>query len=123
LKVHSFPLNLLYNQKRVITGKTTGYVRIVEYLLKNFKEYSMRYLLCLIGILIFNYVFTNAVNAQERAISEKDLHDKISAFWLGQLIGNYFGLPFENNYVDEPVPFLVDRIYTFKDDEAIHKRC
>ena len=57
--------------------------------------------------------------AQERAISEKDLHDKISAFWLGQLVGNYFGLPFENNYIDEPVPILVDRIYTHEDDVAL----
>jgi hypothetical protein len=65
-------------------------------------------------------VLPNVVTAQERAISEKELHDKISAFWLGQLVGNYFGLPFENNYVDEPVPFLVDRVYTFKDDTAIN---
>jgi ADP-ribosylglycohydrolase len=65
-------------------------------------------------------VLTNVVTAQERAISEKELHDKISAFWLGQLVGNFFGLPFENNYVDEPVPFLVDRVYTFKDDTAIN---
>jgi ADP-ribosylglycohydrolase len=79
----------------------------------------MRYFLHLSGVLIITYLFTHSVEAQERAISEKDLHDKISAFWLGQLVGNYLGLPFENNYVEEPVPFLVDRIYTFKDDEAI----
>lgn len=57
--------------------------------------------------------------AGERAISKKELKDKISAFWLGQLIGNYYGLPFENKYVDEPVPFMVDRIYTYADDEEI----
>ena len=50
---------------------------------------------------------------------EKDLNDKISAFWRGQLVGNYFGLPFENQYIDEPVPILVDRIYTYKDDETL----
>jgi hypothetical protein len=59
------------------------------------------------------------VYAQERAISETELHDKISAFWLGQLVGNYYGLPFENNYIDEPVPFLVDRIYTHADDDQL----
>jgi len=64
-------------------------------------------------------LFTNTVNCQERAISEKELNDKISAFWLGQLVGNYYGLPFENKYVDEAVPFLVDRVYTYKDDESI----
>jgi hypothetical protein len=29
------------------------------------------------------------------------------------------GLPFENNYIDEPVPFLVDRVYTHSDDAAL----
>ncbi len=79
----------------------------------------MRYFLQLTGILIIASLFTHTVNAQERAISETELHDKISAFWLGQLVGNYYGLPFENRYIEEPVPFLVDRIYTFEDDEVI----
>ncbi len=64
-------------------------------------------------------LFSTGVYAGERTISEEELKDKISAFWLGQLVGNYYGLPFENNYVDEPVPFLVDRIYTHEDDESI----
>jgi hypothetical protein len=59
------------------------------------------------------------VYAGERVISEKELHDKISAFWLGQLVGNYYGLPFENNYIDEPVPILVDRIYTHAEDAEL----
>jgi len=79
----------------------------------------MRSLMHFVVILTVLSVLTNAVSAQERAISEKELHDKISAFWLGQLVGNYFGLPFENNYIDEPVPFLVDRIYTHEDDPAL----
>ena len=80
----------------------------------------MRNLIHLAVILTVMSVLTNAVSAQERAISEKELQDKISAFWLGQLVGNYYGLPFENEYVDEPVPFLVDRIYTFRDDDSIN---
>ncbi len=79
----------------------------------------MRNLIHLAVILTVMSVLTNAVSAQERAISEKELQDKISAFWLGQLVGNYYGLPFENEYVDEAVPFFVNRIYTFKDDTAI----
>jgi hypothetical protein len=63
--------------------------------------------------------FVSAANAGEREISEQELTDKISAFWLGQLVGNYYGLPFENNYVDEPIPILVDRIYTHADDESL----
>jgi hypothetical protein len=70
-------------------------------------------------ILIISVFLTINVYAQERAISETELHDKISAFWLGQLVGNYYGLPFENNYIDEPVPFLVDRIYTHADDDQL----
>ena len=79
----------------------------------------MRYFLHLTQILIITSLFTNTVNAQERSIKEKDLNEKISAFWRGQLVGNYFGLPFENQYIDEPVPILVDRIYTYKDDETL----
>ena len=80
----------------------------------------MRYFKHFAVILIIASILTTTVNAQERAISEKELQDKISAFWLGQLVGNFYGLPFENNYVDESVPFLVDRIYTFKDDTTIN---
>jgi len=79
----------------------------------------MSYFKILVGMLIVPLVFSNTVYCQDRAISEKELDDKISAFWLGQLVGNYYGLPFENKYVDEPVPFIVDRIYTYNDDEAI----
>src|SRR5690606_31345488 len=50
--------------------------------------------------------------AQERTITRTELVDKISGFWIGQLVGNYMGFPFENVYVDEPIPVLVDRYYT-----------
>lgn len=50
--------------------------------------------------------------AQERSISRADLIEKTSGFWIGQLVGNYMGFPFENVYVDEPIPVLVDRYYT-----------
>jgi ADP-ribosylglycohydrolase len=50
--------------------------------------------------------------AQERSISRADLIEKISGFWIGQLVGNYMGFPFENVYVNEPIPVLVDRYYT-----------
>ncbi|MDA0327211.1 MAG: ADP-ribosylglycohydrolase family protein [Bacteroidetes bacterium] len=57
--------------------------------------------------------------SQERKISEDELKDKISGFWIGQLTGNYLGLPFENRYVEEPIPILIDRIYTYKDDASL----
>lgn len=60
-------------------------------------------------------LFSSAVSdlhAKERVISHDELMDKLSGFWNGQLLGNYMGFPFENLYVDEPVPVLVDRVYT-----------
>lgn len=50
--------------------------------------------------------------AQDRTITRAELIDKISGFWIGQLVGNYMGFPFENVYVDQPIPVLVDRYYT-----------
>jgi ADP-ribosylglycohydrolase len=57
--------------------------------------------------------------AEQREISRETLLDKMNGFWVGQLVGNYLGFPFENLYVDEPIPFLVDRYYTFRDDPAL----
>src|SRR5690606_26271372 len=36
-----------------------------------------------------------------------------------QLAANYLGLPFENLYVDEPVPVLVDRVYSAGNDGGL----
>jgi ADP-ribosylglycohydrolase len=79
----------------------------------------MRCVSRLVAILAVFTVFALGVHAEERAISEEELLDKISGFWLGQLVGNYMGFPFENLYVDEPIPMLVDRIYTHADDETL----
>ena len=68
---------------------------------------------------VISTVLTSVSYAQERSISKDELHDKIEAFWLGQLVGNYLGLPFENNYVDEAVPELINRIYSIEDDTKL----
>ena len=52
--------------------------------------------------------------AQQRSIARADLVEKISGFWIGQLVGNYMGFPFENVYVNEPIPILVDRYYRYQ---------
>ena len=44
-------------------------------------------------------LFAPAAFAAERAISHNELIDKLSGFWIGQLLGNYIGFPFENRYV------------------------
>ncbi len=65
--------------------------------------------------LILSLLFISvSARAEERLISHEDLIDKVSGFWIGQLLGNYIGFPFENNYVEQPVPLLVDRVYTAK---------
>ena len=58
--------------------------------------------------------------AAERTISRDELLDKATGFWIGQLAGNFMGLPFENNYRDRPVPILVDRYYTYQADDSLH---
>lgn len=73
----------------------------------------------IIIIVIFVLVNTNLISAIEREISHDELLNKISGFWIGQLVGNYMGFPFENVYEAEPAPFLVDRYYTYKDDPSI----
>lgn len=85
------------------------------------REKKMRricYVLCFAAILILLAPAAN-VEAKERVITHEELMDKVSGFWIGQLLGNYMGLPFENNYVEEPVPILVDRCYTFRDDPSL----
>lgn len=54
-----------------------------------------------------------------KAISQDELRDKISGYWIGQCVGNYMGFPFEGTYLEEPVPVLVDRYYSFKDDSSL----
>ena len=49
-------------------------------------------------------------------ISQDELRDKISGYWIGQCVGNYMGFPFEGTYTEEPVPVFVDRYYQFDDD-------
>lgn len=60
-------------------------------------------------------LFVSHGNAGERSISEEELVDKIAGYWIGQLVGNYMGFPFENLYVEEAIPVLVDRYYNYKD--------
>lgn len=39
-----------------------------------------------------------------RRIPMSELEDKIAGAWIGQMIGNIYGLPHENKYVDAPGP-------------------
>ena len=52
-----------------------------------------------------------APKVQEKEISYDDLRDKIAGAWLGQMVGNIYGLEYENKFVDEPGegPFVFNK--------------
>jgi len=73
----------------------------------------------ILGYAFFGFclLFTNINYTQNYStISKESLKEKIEGYWLGQLVGNYMGWPFEFMYNDEAVPILIDRYYTKKDD-------
>lgn len=70
----------------------------------------------LITILVCLCIISSASYGQ--TIEKEELKDKIEAYWLGQLVGNYIGFPFENTYTKDPIPILIDRYYTVNDPEV-----
>lgn len=40
--------------------------------------------------------------AQTKTISVSELRDKIAGAWIGQMVGNIYGLPHENKYINAP---------------------
>ena len=49
-------------------------------------------------------LYTNPAISQTKSIQATELEDKIYASWLGQIIGNIYGLPHECVYIEEPGP-------------------
>ena len=43
-------------------------------------------------------------NPEPRRIAVADYEDRIYAFWLGQIVGNIYGLSYEFSFIDEPGP-------------------
>ncbi|MCH6255101.1 ADP-ribosylglycohydrolase family protein [Puniceicoccaceae bacterium K14] len=58
----------------------------------------------------------------ERRISQDELKDKIHGYWIGQLVGNYMGFPFENKYEETAIPILIDKYYHYHDAKAKNLR-
>lgn len=56
-------------------------------------------------------ILTSCGTKTEKAISETELKDKIAGAWLGQMVGNIYGLEYENDFIDEPGegPFTWDK--------------
>merc|ERR1712137_358243 len=48
----------------------------------------------------------------EMSMNSSTLRDKLEGFWVGQLVGNFLGLPFEAKYL-EPMP--IERFETYYD--------
>ena len=55
-------------------------------------------------LLLFVVVTSSAYAGKPLKISAADLKDKIAGAWIGQMIGNIYGLPHENKYVNAPGP-------------------
>jgi hypothetical protein len=70
-------------------------------------------------ILISMSLFSGAYPQSLRTIPQDELRDKIAGYWIGQLVGNYLGFPFEGTYTETPVPVFVDRYYDFRDDSTL----
>ena len=49
--------------------------------------------------------------AKPLEITRTQLKDKIAGAWLGQMVGNIYGLEYENKFVDEPGegPFVFNK--------------
>jgi ADP-ribosylglycohydrolase len=75
---------------------------------------------CLIVYSLLLFLIPIAATSQSlKKISEDELRDKISGYWIGQCVGNYMGFPFEGNYTEDPVPVFVDRYYQFDDNSSL----
>ncbi|MCF8379308.1 MAG: ADP-ribosylglycohydrolase family protein [Bacteroidales bacterium] len=56
----------------------------------------------LISTTFISYSQKSVQKENEYSIEISELHDKIAAAWIGQMIGNMYGLPHENKYIEAP---------------------
>ena len=64
---------------------------------------SIKFVFAIIGIILCSGI-TNVYGQKTKKIEVNELRDKIEAAWIGQMIGNIYGLPHEGKYVKEPGP-------------------
>jgi hypothetical protein len=50
------------------------------------------------------FAISSAFGQKTRTIKVSELKDKIEGAWIGQMIGNIYGLPHENKYINAPGP-------------------
>ena len=56
------------------------------------------------SILFAVALFTLSSGFATKKIALSELEDKIAGAWVGQMIGNFYGLPFENKFIENPGP-------------------
>jgi hypothetical protein len=61
-------------------------------------------LILIVLIAVTYFTSDNLFGAKPSKISVSELRDKIAAAWIGQMIGNMYGLPHENKYINAPGP-------------------
>lgn len=71
------------------------------------------------SMILLGLLYTTGISQEYRSISQKELRSKIEGYWLGQLVGNYMGFPFEFVYNEQPAPVFIDRYYNATDSLAI----
>ena len=75
----------------------------------------------LLMLLAICFFLTLDVAANQPAkIKVSDLRDKIAAAWVGQMIGNIYGLPHEGKYINAPGPENWPYGYTKNLDKLIN---
>jgi ADP-ribosylglycohydrolase len=74
----------------------------------------------IISLILLFSVLQNPFSQTLKKISQDELRDKISGYWIGQCVGNYMGFPFEGRYPEESVPVLVNRYYQDGDDPSLN---
>ncbi len=75
----------------------------------NIKNKILKGITIMLNKFIFSITFIVLViggcsKKQTVQISVEEYQEKVYASWLGQIIGNIYGLPHENAYIDEPGP-------------------
>ena len=70
---------------------------------KTYKMSFKKIILPAVCMLIAMFLWSSAALAYKpKRIKVSELNDKIAAAWIGQMIGNIYGLPHENKYINAP---------------------
>jgi hypothetical protein len=95
--------------------------------MKSNKKYSKRIFALFLGMIMLVSIISapnmNRVFAAKQILADT-FHDKVRGAWIGELIGNYSGLPTEGGYVNDPnpassVPWVCNSTWNTDDDTSM----